>query len=416
MADIATTKSLLRKMSPEHTPMIQGIHGIGKTEVIRQLCAEKDGWNLRCCELQGSQLSDVGDLIGLQKIVEFEEETEVFIDGKPVKKMVKRQETAWVPPYWFPKDGKPFCLFLDEINRAAPPIKRAMMQIGNDHRLLNFELPKGSRVICAINPDNEGNYDVEEFDDAENDRYWKLLFTPTIQEWIFYARKIGVLDSIVSYIEAHEEDLDPYSMSKSVKTGGKNDEVSQLGVKQSRRSWVRLSQDMERALEIDPECYSSASGNAELRLLAAGWVGEAIALNFASWYQQHGNGLQPKQIVEADLSNKKIWTKLKKMGEKQPLETQRLGTAICGYLQKVEDKLEDDKKKPTEYGKMVAKNWLKFLTTIPLEIAAQVNMQGVETARKQHKQDPTTCTWIKSLSRINGEICDFYIKLADYDI
>ena len=415
MADIATTKSLLRKMSPEHTPLIQGIHGTGKTEVIRQLCAEPDGWNLRCCELQGSQLSDVGDLIGLQKIVEWEEEGEVIVDGKPVKTMVKRQETAWIPPYWFPKDGKPFCLFLDEINRAAPPIKRAMMQIGNDHRILNFQLPEGSRVICAINPDNEGNYDVEEFDDAENDRYWKILFTPTVQEWIFHARKIGVLDCIVSYIEAHEEDLDPYVMAGKSRTKGSNSEVDQLGVKQSRRSWVRLSKDMQRALEIDPECYSDAKGNAELRLLAASWVGEAIAMNFASWYQQHGAGLQPNQVIEAAADDKKIWAKLKKMGASQTLETLRLGSAICGHLQKVEDKLVANNK-PTEYGKLVADNWYKFLTAIPKEVAAQVNMQGVEEARKQNQKDPRTCKWVARLSAINEKVCDFYIDLADYDV
>lgn len=409
MADINTIKSLLRKMDPAHTPLIQGIHGTGKTEVIRQLCAEPDGWNLRCCELQGSQLSDVGDLIGLQKIVEYDEEVEAFVNGKTVKTTVKRQETAWIPPYWFPKDGKPFCLFLDEINRAAPPIKRAMMQIGNDHRLLNFELPAGSRVVCAINPDNEGNYDVEEFDDAENDRYWKILFTPTVQEWLFHARKIGVMDCIVSYIESHEEDLDPYAMASKTGTRGRNDEVDQLGVKQSRRSWVRLSQDMQRALDIDPDCYSGVKGNAELRLLAAGWVGEAIAINFAAWYMQHGEGLQPKQIIEAKPSDKQIWKKLKKLGESQQLETLRLGSAICGHLMKVEDQLVANGK-PTDYGKLVADNWYKFLTTIPLEVAAQVNMQGVETARKQG------CKWVGRLSAINEKICDFYIELADSDL
>lgn len=200
-----------------------------------------------------------------------------------------------------------------------------------------------------------------------------------------------------------------------MKSGGENDVADQLGVKQSRRSWVRLSQDMERALAIDPDCYSSSAGNAELRLLAAGWVGEAIALNFASWYQQHGNGLQPKQIVEADPADEKVWAKLKKMGQNQPLETLRLGTAICGYLQKIEDRLVE-KSRPTEYGRQAAENWLKFLTTIPREIAAQVNMQGVETARKQHRQDPSSCTWVGRLSAINEGVCDFYIELADYDV
>lgn len=416
MADIATTKSILRKISPEHTPIIKGVHGTGKTEVIRQLCAEKDGWNLRCCELQGSQLSDVGDLIGLQKIVDIDEEVEVYVDGKPTKTTLKRQETAWIPPYWFPKDGKPFCLFLDEINRASPPIKRAMMQIGNDHRILNFELPKGSRVICAINPDNDGNYDVEEFDDAENDRYWHILFTPTVEDWITYARKIGVLDVIISYIEAHAEDLDPYALGESVGAKSAADSVGQLGVKQSRRSWVRLSRDMERALDINPDAYSSSSGNAELRLLVAGWVGEAVAINFVSWYRQHGKGIQPKNIIEAKPSEKKIWKHLQEMCKISQLDVLRLGTAICGYMQKVEGALLDADKRPTEYGKIVANNWLRFLDTIPLEVAAQVNMQGVEAARKMNRMDKSIGTWVSSLSRINGGITDFYIKLANFDV
>ena len=87
MPNIAHTKELLLDMCPEHTPMIRGRHGTGKTEVIRQLCADPDGWNLRCCELQGSQLSDVGDLIGLMQI----------IDVKDDEGMIHK-ESAWVPP------------------------------------------------------------------------------------------------------------------------------------------------------------------------------------------------------------------------------------------------------------------------------------------------------------------------------
>ncbi len=48
------------------------------------------------------QMSDPGDLIGL---MHKDEET-----GRSV----------FLPPYWWPVDGRPIVLFLDELNRARP--------------------------------------------------------------------------------------------------------------------------------------------------------------------------------------------------------------------------------------------------------------------------------------------------------
>lgn len=396
MATIKMTKAIISKMNPNHTPMIQGDHGTGKTEVVRQLCEEV--WKLPCVELQGSQLSDVGDLIGLQKI------STVEAGGE------KYEETTWVPPYWYPKNGKPFCLFLDEINRAAPPIKRAMMQIGNDHKLLNFNLPEGSRVICAVNPDSSGEYDVEEFDAAERDRFFKILFTPTVAEWLDWARAAGVLDVITSYIDAHNDDLDPFTRQRDskAKAAGANT-FNQLGVLPSRRSWKKLSDDMKAVLSGDPGYYDSKEGVAELKLLAAGWIGEHIANNFASWYAEHCKGIKPSDIVEAGETETKIWEELKKMAEAKPIETVSLGKSVAAEIHKIEGQLSKDHK-PTETGIQVAANWLKFLTAIPLELATQVNMQAVETARSKKER------WVGMLSAINTRIRDFYMELADFDV
>ena len=161
--DIQTLKMVLAATPNTHTVMLKGPHGIGKTEVIRWLA--KNVWHQECVEFQASQISDVGDLIGLPRI---NSET---------------GETEFVPPYWYKKDEHgnplPVTLFLDEINRGTTLVTNAMMQLGLDHKILNFKLAPGSHVICAINPGDDGNYDVEEFDDAENDRYfndksWRL--------------------------------------------------------------------------------------------------------------------------------------------------------------------------------------------------------------------------------------------------
>ena len=132
--DIQTLKMVLAATPNTHTVMLKGPHGIGKTEVIRWLA--KNVWHQECIEFQASQISDVGDLIGLPRI---NSET---------------GETEFVPPYWYKKDEHgnplPVTLFLDEINRGTTLVTNAMMQLGLDHKILNFKLAPGSHVICAI--------------------------------------------------------------------------------------------------------------------------------------------------------------------------------------------------------------------------------------------------------------------------
>ena len=84
--NIKTLKAVLAVTPAEQTIMLKGPHGIGKTEVIRQLA--KDVWHQDCIEYQASQISDVGDLIGLPRI-------------NP-----ETGHTEMVPPYWYVKDEK----------------------------------------------------------------------------------------------------------------------------------------------------------------------------------------------------------------------------------------------------------------------------------------------------------------------
>lgn len=88
----------------DHTPathniMLTGRHGIGKSEILTAYFAEK---NMKVVALFLGQMSDPGDLIGL-----------------PDK---SGEITVFRLPYWFPIDGKPIVLFLDELNRARPEV------------------------------------------------------------------------------------------------------------------------------------------------------------------------------------------------------------------------------------------------------------------------------------------------------
>lgn len=407
--NIADTKEMLEDFPVELTPMIWGIHGTGKTEVVRQL--SRDVWNLRCVELQGSQLSDQGDLVGLQRIMKVTVIEKVKNEnGEFVDIPVEHEETVWIPPYWYPKDGKPVCLFLDELNRAQPDIKRAMMQIGNDHKILNMALPEGSRVICASNPANgEGDYEVEEWDDAENDRFFHMDFTPSAQEWIEHETAIGGLKVIIDYIANNEDDLDPYSL----KRGRKNENSSgTIGVaKTSRRSWTRFDKVVKTKLENRGKDYfSGAHGMAQLQVLAQGYLGEDIARKFCAYYRQHGLGVTPREILTEPWKNHE--KSIKKMSEGNIIEVVNMGKGMCGELHAMEQKGElVNGGKVTDLGKLAAENWFNFLKAIPVEAAAQIDSAAIHN--KTQKVKPA---WIGLISKINPKVRDFYLELADQDI
>ena len=378
--NIAHTLELLSDFPTEFTPKLIGQHGIGKTEIIRQLCERplaEGGWELRCCELQGGQLSDVGDLIGLMKIV-----TVVGDDGR------EYQESIWIPPYWFPKDGKPFCLFLDEINRAAPPIKRAMMQLANDRRILNFELPKGTRVVCAVNPNRDGEYDVEDFDDAEEDRYWNVFITPDVSEWLEFAAKHGVLPVIINYISKFDGDLDCYGLQKETKVKNGKKSGKDHPAKQSRRSWFRLNVCMKVKLNKDPKYFSGTEGKARLINLATGWLGPHVADSFADFYEQHGMGLDPATILTSDPDrfDTDVLPLLSDVIEDMTVAN-RLGTSMINYLAEHQEQMVNKAGKGnslyTDYGIRVTRNMYNFLNVIKPESAACLSNGTIRKARNK---------------------------------
>src|SRR5215813_2206655 len=84
-------------------------HGIGKSEIITRFFREERGLPVVAFFL--GQMSDPGDLIGL------------------LHKDVATGRSVFLPPYWWPVDGRPVALFLDELNRARPEILQSIHEL-----------------------------------------------------------------------------------------------------------------------------------------------------------------------------------------------------------------------------------------------------------------------------------------------
>lgn len=112
--------------------MLWGSPGIGKSDIVRQVAAEKE-WRLEDVRLL---LLNPVDLRGI-----------------PVADR-ERGKAVWLKPEFLPDEGRGI-LFLDEINAVVPSVQAAAYQLVLDRRIGTYKLPDGWKVIAAGNRLND---------------------------------------------------------------------------------------------------------------------------------------------------------------------------------------------------------------------------------------------------------------------
>ena len=196
---------------------IKGVHGIGKSTVVIDYCEEN---NIQHVLVDFSSLEETGDVIGLPK-----EEYYMCIDN-PVKKEVTlpngktvmvnelNEQCVWVVksaiqtyqskgyhltgetrmsysiPKWLQEidRSKGGILILDDFNRAPQAFMQMVMGIFLDQRTQAWKLPLGWTVVATSNP-GDSNYNSEEMDPAQADRYFEVEMKFSLKEWAVYASK-----------------------------------------------------------------------------------------------------------------------------------------------------------------------------------------------------------------------------------
>ena len=201
-------KTILETTPATQNILLVGKHGIGKSEIITRHFEDQ---GIPVIALFLGQMSDPGDLIGLPNKDE--------ATGK----------TEFMPPYWFPMDDKPVVLFLDEMNRARPEILQSVMDLSLNRKLAGRSLPPGSRVIAAVNDGEE--YQLTDLDPALVSRFNVYFFSPTVGEWLFWAKQNGIDQRVITFIEEHPDELE------------KNTDINKgtFDKTPDRRAWVRVS-------------------------------------------------------------------------------------------------------------------------------------------------------------------------------
>jgi MoxR-like ATPase len=245
--DFKTFVSLAPSVSAAKLPvLLRGRHGIGKSQVVYQLAAAA---SLPVVERRASQMTE-GDLVGLPS--------------------VEGNRTTFNPPDWFKiACEEPVCLFLDEVDRATLEVRQGIFELTDSRKLNGHNLHPDTIIFAAVNGGEHGeNYQVNEMDPAELDRWSVWDIEPTVEDWLAWAKNNvdGLIWDFINQNRAHLEhnkDIEPNKRYPS------------------RRSWDRLDKVLAKAdaLEASPAMFN----------LAQSFVGfeAAVALNdFAKNYER----------------------------------------------------------------------------------------------------------------------------------
>ena len=257
--DFKTFISLAPAVSKAGLPVIlRGRHGVGKSQVVYQIAKNME---LPVVERRASQMTE-GDLVGLPSV-----------DG---------DRTSFNPPDWFKQAcEEPVVLFLDEVDRAVLEVRQGIFELTDSRKLNGHHLHPETVVFAAVNGGEHGEqYQVNEMDPAELDRYSVWDIEPTVEDWLSWAKKNvdGVIWDFINQNHNHLEHNGDYEPNK---------------VYPSRRSWDRLNQVLVGAgllEEAGPELFS----------LSVSFVGFEAAVAFNDFVKNYERVITVDQLLSGE--------------------------------------------------------------------------------------------------------------------
>ena len=246
--------------------LIRGRHGVGKSEVVYQLAADL---GLPVVERRASQMTE-GDLLGMPS------PEAVEVNGQ--------QGSKFNPFEWFLRAcTEPVCLFLDEVDRATTEVRQGIFELTDSRKIAGWSLHPDTIVISAVNGGEHGSqYQVNEMDPAELDRYTVFDIEPTVEDWLDWGNDNvnSIMWDFINQNRQHLEHTDDYEPNK---------------VYPSRRSWKRLNDCLEQAQLFEETAdesvfFTSHRRSVDWRLLSHSLTSTRLTTDQVTWEQVVNDG------------------------------------------------------------------------------------------------------------------------------
>jgi hypothetical protein len=379
--NIQETMKTLMCMPPHSSIFIGGCHGKGKSELVAQAAAKKSLLINKPFGLIDLRLSqyEIGDLIGIPRSQStFTINQNVYKKGQLENvEVLAKNVTVHDLPIWFPQDPNTYgYLFFDELTRATPDIQNWALQIVLDYRSNFTNVSPGWDVIAAGNLNRDVYNNIHSMDHALRDRFFFIDFNPTVPEWESHAETIKVHKAIRMYISRFPNDLDP---------------PEQMNVDTrypSRRSWVKFSNALLHMESINEKPLEDSN---YLILLAKGFVGSSVAINFVEYIKKNYKVYQASEILTK-------FSTLKEAFSSMPI------TDITYYNKEIIKYISENI--PKELTPKQGKNLLLYIQTIPQE-ASMGFWSDFSTSCKYQ-----SVNWYKSSEEIEAFVTNTFKKVA----
>lgn len=225
---IMLTNLLTNDYSIAVTPLLSGKHGIGKSQVAKNIAKELNGTAM---VIEGGTLKE-GEITGIpyqyknengdiefrflpyyivQRIQKAEqflyqadekvESLDVILGGEENKYSVA--DLSFEQKVKLIKTGqvKPVILFFDEINRTDISVFRELMNFILTRTINGYRLPWWVFIIAAMNPSTQTSmYATNEMDPAQLDRFIKIKVHEDANEWATFAVENHFERSLLDFI------------------------------------------------------------------------------------------------------------------------------------------------------------------------------------------------------------------------
>lgn len=252
---------------------IWGAPGIGKTDITHQLAKELD------IQIQVWTLStlDPTDLKGVPFIVK-------IMDALFPKRTQNAIPSVLPKSNWNGRNDKGGILFLDEFNRAIPPVHNACLSLIANGRIDRYKLPSKWFIVVAGNKLSDlANLAGTEMSAEMQNRFMHINLVPTVDDWSKHFTKDGKvvpkmnpdLIEFLSFMKDyfHRMSDDPEVLTKSPAFA-------------TPRKWADASKN--HYYEVDGDWNNKLSYNDLVRIYTKS-VGREAAIVFAGYVDMKNN-------------------------------------------------------------------------------------------------------------------------------
>lgn len=283
---IIQTNIFTEKNGGEKTPIcIWGTHGIGKTELVKQIAEEN---NFQLTYIAPAQFEEMGDLVGM-----------------PAR---EGDKTVFLAPEWVPDSEGPGILLIDDVNRADDRILRGIMQLLQNFELVSWKLPALWQIVLTANPDG-GDYSVTPMDDAMLTRMMHITMHFDPKTWAIWAEKNGIDSRGINFVLTYPE-------------------IAQ-GNRTTPRSLVQFFNSIASIPDLQKELPL-------VQMLASSCLDEETVTAFIAFVQQNlAELMSSEEILEATDFQKHVHNPLKAIVQKEVFRVDILAamcTRMINYL------------------------------------------------------------------------------------